>query len=404
MTRLSLINILVFVIFSCSQEPHQNRLSHGTQQQEKEDGFNIYHGDGASDFVSASTVRLLLHKGSNRYSRCSGSVIGDHHILTAAHCITEQVERIYIQFADVNPNTVQEIQNFSKISTEWYSHPDYKGDWDNDIAIVVSSDKLTGIRLNLPDRSVTTTAFPLVEASQSVVNVEAIIAGYGKTEKSSQAWGLLEGRYRTSYLEDGSIHINVSAGGVSHCSGDSGGPLLINKQLAGVIKGRVGDRCNERSINVSTDVKSKMDWINGIVPNSKPTGPTIDSSSTIDTQDQGVLILGPNQYIYINNNKCIDGYCLYLQSDRNLRLVTPNGEKAYLNHNGYQDMLLPPLEVPNDTRLYMQNDGNLCFISKYAASTCFGAIGERSKLEVNEGWLRVKSMESDSIKNIIKLP
>ncbi|XP_044249153.1 trypsin-1 [Drosophila takahashii] len=214
---------------------------------------------------------------------CSGSLINDLYVLTAAHCV-EGVppELITLRFLEHNRSNSNEdivIQRYvSRVKVHELYNP---RSFDNDIAI---------LRLNQPvdmeHRRLRPICLPV--QSDSFDHELAIVTGWGSQREGGPGSDTLrevkvvvlpqsDCRNGTSY-KPGQITDNmlcagsILEGGKDACSGDSGGPLQTTfdeqpgqYQLAGIVSWGVGC-ARPQSPGVYTRVNQYLRWLGSNTP------------------------------------------------------------------------------------------------------------------------------------------
>jgi len=195
--------LLTFLIFSASLTSHE--------------AYGIVGGDFAlgTDLVAQSTVGLS--------NGCTGTLITDNIIMTAAHCLMagQEIEVIFgLSFQEgIRVSTTAIAIHPSYSSTAGGGqHPDRPSLRPiHDIALIkLSTFAPTGF---LPA--------PLGSAQDLVNGAELILAGFGQTAAQNGSFGRLK-QVRTIfnfYNEDALEVVFGPTPGRSACRGDSGGPM-----------------------------------------------------------------------------------------------------------------------------------------------------------------------------------
>jgi trypsin len=198
--------------------------------------------------------------------RCTGSVLQENALLTAAHCFPEDCEDVYAGVAvgrsSENPDEVVGVQSITR-------HQDYDAvKVENDIAVWVLSDPLTTVK-----------KYPYLPSGGVNTGLSVIAAGYGKTSTSGSLTNILQmvtlevqpDGYCNNVFNDYNSDTQICAGqddGRDTCGGDSGGPLFTTEDccyyqhstLRGITSYGAED-CGALTGAVYTDVSQFTDWI-----------------------------------------------------------------------------------------------------------------------------------------------
>lgn len=177
----------------------------GTYLHKPVDAFQpaLINGNLIDNFTFPELVYVKNHEGA----RCSGTVVGPHAILTAAHCIDEQgqIENVYSG------------PSFLSFTAQCTVHPQYlETGSEMDMAICKTEQELDVIPASISKNS--------VKLGQQV-----LLSGFGCTQ--SNATGGNDGTLRVGHAIVTELHQSlfpwfVTTGGSAICFGDSGGPAF----------------------------------------------------------------------------------------------------------------------------------------------------------------------------------
>lgn len=206
-----------------------------------------------------TTGALLAKSGSAFAEICSGTLVGCHTFVTAAHCVCDGLS--FSTCGNPRPGDYAVyLQNSGLRAVKAVRvHPSFAFGLRGDIAVVTLSDDVDGI---VPTAINSTMAPPF--------GTSGAIAGFGLTRAGAGDAGLLrEGEVvtgRCDYRVDQANHVcwefatPVGDPGTDSntCYGDSGGPLFVDygagEVLAGVTSGGISYTCLPRDLSFDTDV------------------------------------------------------------------------------------------------------------------------------------------------------
>ncbi|XP_049961974.1 trypsin-1-like [Schistocerca serialis cubense] len=197
---------------------------------------------------------------------CSATIINEYWVMTAGHCVDGKEIRV----SDVRAGT-NSVRNDTGVLihvSEFVFRDNYHYDYINDVALIKLVQPLT--------LGPTVQPVPLPEQGQQTPGgTIATVVGWGATESESSAETLRKADipvwsdadcqeayagYEYQVLEE-DICAGMPEGGRGQCSGDGGGPLLVNGTQIGIVSWSRKPCVTKGSPGVYVEVSYYVDWI-----------------------------------------------------------------------------------------------------------------------------------------------
>ncbi|XP_052894628.1 brachyurin-like [Anopheles moucheti] len=237
----------------------------------------ITNGQLASTGQFPYQAVIYSEAGNGYYSLCGGTILTQNYILTAAHCVTNNVGQIltggFVILGATNRDVVQSTQQRIQFGSGGIRvHSQYDpNNILNDIAT---------IRLNSPavfNTYVTTIDLPALSDTRQFGGVQGTASGFGRTADNSAPSSVLmfvrnpvmTNAQCNQYWSTSSVqaqHVCLDpTGGRSACHGDSGGPLTVQDAgrslQVGIASFVSANGCTSGAPSVWVRVSYFRDWI-----------------------------------------------------------------------------------------------------------------------------------------------
>ncbi|CAO1328595.1 unnamed protein product [Diamesa tonsa] len=196
---------------------------------------------------------------------CGASILNSMWVVTAAHCLTRPAESYSIQF----DNTVISRNGTNVIEVEKIiSHPGYNpsNQYINDIGLLKLKEPISSqfseFRVRLP-----------VSGAYHPTGTPSVLAGWGLNATGGTIQQTLQkvdleifSASDCNDLHYAKVHYTNICGGVieggkGQCSGDSGGPMLVDGVIVGIVSWSVKPCTVASYPGVYTGVSHYIDWI-----------------------------------------------------------------------------------------------------------------------------------------------
>ncbi|XP_029713069.1 serine protease 7 isoform X2 [Aedes albopictus] len=195
----------------------------------------IAFGERAPMYQYPWMAMLIYRSATGREGpECGGTVINNRYILTAAHCIDGQVERLlYIRLGEYDTRTDPDCDEYQDCAPPYQQYMVEESLFHPNFTRVVRSGNDIGLlRVNRVIEFNTNDIMPIcLPISNSLIGFDPAlfwITGWGLTERLENSPILLQTRIPSIQCSLSSRSICAGFGnGTLHCRGDSGGPMKV---------------------------------------------------------------------------------------------------------------------------------------------------------------------------------
>ncbi|XP_031167106.1 coagulation factor IX [Sander lucioperca] len=224
---------------------------------------------GVLDKPGGSPWQVLLRR-SDGYGFCGGTLVSDRWVISAAHCLEETIDHVTIGDYDKHrPDPGEQLIKVQKV----FVHPHFHSfTFDSDIALLFLAQPVargnTAIPACLPDQHLST--YLLQAGNRGVVTGWGLTQHLGRSSRFLRKVTLPVVSYpeciasTEQVITDNMFCAGYLSVSQDACSGDSGGPFLVNYRGTWFLTGVVswGEKCAAvGKFGVYTRLGNFLSWI-----------------------------------------------------------------------------------------------------------------------------------------------
>ncbi|XP_044057499.1 coagulation factor IX [Siniperca chuatsi] len=224
---------------------------------------------GVLEKQGGSPWQVLVHR-SDGYGFCGGILVSDRWVVSAAHCFEETADHVTIgDFDKCRPDPGEQLIKVQKV----FIHPHFHSfTFDSDIALLYLVQPVvrgpTAIPVCLPDPHLS--KYLLQEGYRGVVTGWGATQYLGRSSRFLRKVALPVVSYQDciasteQVITDNMFCAGYLEASIDACSGDSGGPFVVNYRGTWFLTGVVswGEKCAEKGkYGVYTRLGNFLNWI-----------------------------------------------------------------------------------------------------------------------------------------------
>uniref|UniRef100_A0A3Q3K472 Coagulation factor X n=1 Tax=Monopterus albus TaxID=43700 RepID=A0A3Q3K472_MONAL len=224
---------------------------------------------GTVEKLGRSPWQVLIRR-ANGYGFCGGTLVSDRWVVSAAHCFEEPADHVTIgDYDNQRPDPGEQVIKIDKV----FVHPHFHSfTFDSDIALLYLTQPVlrgpTAIPACLPDTHLS--KYLLKEENRGVVTGWGVTHYLGKSSRFLRKVVLPVVSYKDctasteQVITDNMFCAGYLGTGKDACSGDSGGPFVVNYRGTWFLTGVVswGEQCAVKGkYGVYTRLGNFLSWI-----------------------------------------------------------------------------------------------------------------------------------------------